>query len=123
MLSGKRFLRSLFCAGRGIYLAWKYEQSFRIQVIVGILVIGLILFFQVKTWEAIILLLLVFLVLTLEILNSVLERILDVLKPRLHPYVEEAKDLMAASVLLVAIVSLIVGLLIFWPYFLSSFFK
>ena len=41
---------------------------------------------------------------------------LDMMKPRVHPYVRVIKDLVAGSVLIAAIGALIAGLLIFLPY-------
>jgi len=48
--------------------------------------------------------------------NSIFERISDAFKPRLHPIVKEVKDMMAGAVLLASIFSVIVGVLIFYPY-------
>jgi diacylglycerol kinase len=121
MINPKRLHRSFRCAFRGIYLAWTQEQSFRLQSLIALFVIGLIFYFPLKIWQVIILLMLIMLVLILELINSILERIIDVLKPRLHPYVEDVKDMMAATVLIAALASLIVGLIIFWPYFSEIF--
>lgn len=94
----------------------KEEQSFQMQLLAGAVVICLIVYFNIKSWEAALLILLVMMVLVLELINSIFERIVDVLKPRLHPYVEEIKDIMAAAVLLASIVSAVIGIIIFWPY-------
>lgn len=117
MLSIKRLLQSFRYASRGILIAWRSEQSFRIQVIAAIIVLALIVWFKVQRAHAIVLLLLIIFVLTLEIINSILERFVDVFKPRIHPMVEEIKDLMAGAVLIASLGALIVGLLIFVPYF------
>lgn len=116
MLHFRRLLRSFFCAGRGLVIAWQQEQSFRIQVFAAALIIILIFYFQVKVWEAVALLLLIIFVLVLELMNSTLERIVDVFKPRIHPFVEDVKDIMAGIVLIASLGALLVGLIIFWPY-------
>lgn len=116
MVSIRRLLKSFNYASRGIAIAWRSEQSFRIQVIAAAVVLGLMGWFHVALWQAIALLLLIILVLTLEIINSILERFVDVFKPRLHHMVEEIKDLMAGAVLIASCGALIVGLLIFLPY-------
>lgn len=82
----------------------------------AILIVGLIFVFKVKNWEAIILILMVMFVLIFELTNTVLERVVDILKPRIHPYARLIKDLMAAVVLITAVVSIIVGIIIFYPY-------
>ena len=116
MLSLQRLLQSFHYASRGILIAWNTEQSFRVQVVMALIVAMLIWWFAVPLWQAIALLLLIILVLTLEIINSILERFVDVFKPRIHPMVEEIKDLMAGAVLIASLGALVVGLLIFVPY-------
>ncbi|MBI4135317.1 diacylglycerol kinase [Candidatus Uhrbacteria bacterium] len=119
MLSIKRLFKSFHYASRGIAVAWKSEQSFRVQVFAALIVLLLIWWFTVPLWQAIALLLLIILVLTLELINSILERFVDVFKPRIHPMVQEIKDLMAGAVLIASVGALIVGLLIFLPYFFN----
>ena len=80
------------------------------------MVLILALVFHVKVWEAIALLLVIMMVLVLELINSVFERVIDVLKPRMHPYVETVKDIMAAVVLLSSVGAIVVGVLILGPY-------
>ena len=60
-------------------------------------------------------------VLIFELTNTVLERVVDILKPRIHPYARLIKDLMAAVVLISSIVSVIVGVIIFYPYIKDLF--
>jgi diacylglycerol kinase len=113
----RRFKRSLRHALDGIKYALAHEKNFRIELLIAVLVVFLIFIFKVKNWEAIILLLMIMWVLISELTNTVLERVVDILKPRIHPYARLIKDLMAAVVLISAIVSIIVGIIIFYPYF------
>ena len=57
----------------------------------------------------------------MEIVNSAVERVTDILKPRIHSYVKEIKDIMAAAVMLSSIGAVLVGLLIFGPHLLAMF--
>lgn len=116
MIKLGQFFRSIKYAMKGFSEVFKEEQSFRIQVCASFIVFCLAIYFQVKIWEAIILVMLATAVLALEILNSILERIVDALKPRIHPYVKIIKDMMASAVLLVSVASLIIGVLIFGSY-------
>lgn len=113
MLKFGQFARSMKYAMKGFVEVFKEEQSFRIQVFASFAVFCFAAYFRVKIWEAIILVMIVSSVLALEILNSILERIVDVLKPRIHPYVKIIKDMMASAVLLVSGAALIIGILIF----------
>jgi len=117
----KRFGRSLRHAIDGIIYAVSRERNFRIEILVAFFVIVFILFFKVKNWEAIILILMMMWVLILELINTVLERVVDILKPRIHPYARLIKDLMAAVVLISSIVAIIVGIIIFYPYLRDLF--
>ncbi|MCK5412975.1 MAG: diacylglycerol kinase [Candidatus Pacebacteria bacterium] len=112
----KKFVKSISFAGRGLRSVFR-EQNFRIQILFSIIVIFFIIIFQLKLWETIVLLMMIVLVLVLEIINSIFERIVDILEPRVHPYAKNIKDMMAAAVLVASLGALIVGCLIFWPYF------
>ena len=112
----KKFARSFSHAIRGFRCVLK-EQNFRIQILFSIAVIFLILFFGLKIWEATALVMMIVLVLVLEIINSIFERIMDILEPRIHPYAKTIKDMMAAAVLIASVGAALMGVVIFWPYF------
>jgi diacylglycerol kinase len=116
MIKLGQFFKSMKYAIKGFAEVFKEEQSFRLQVFASLAVICLAVYFRVKIWEAIILVMMIAAVLTLEILNSILERIVDALKPRIHPYVRIIKDMTASAVLLVSSAALIIGILIFGSY-------
>jgi len=116
MIHIRRFCKSVQHAVRGIGVVFQNEQSFRLQMVSAILVIFFAAWFGVKTTEWIVLLLLIGLVLSLEMMNSILERIVDSFKPRIHPIVRDIKDIMAGTVFVASCTSAIVGIVIFWPY-------
>lgn len=111
-----RFIKSFAAAFRGLSYVFKSEQNFRIQTLIGGIVLLGVIFLPLQVWEAIVVILLILLVLLVEILNTVFEYFSDLLKPRLHHYVYIIKDVMAGAVLLTSIVALIVGVMIFYPY-------
>ena len=113
----RKFKKSLECAFRGIRYVIKNERNFRIELAVAAAVIASIFFLKLKGWEAIVLILMIMWVLITELINTVLERIADILKPRIHPYARLVKDIMASVVLISSMVALIVGIIIFLPYF------
>lgn len=112
----KQFFLSMTYALRGITYVWRYEQNFRIQCMIGIFVFAMTFVFRLRRSEMIVILLLILLVLLLELLNSAVEKLADVLKPRLSEQIEITKDIMAATVLLSSIGSFIIGLIIFLPH-------
>lgn len=115
MINPGRLQKSFRHAFRGMGVVFRAEQSFRIQVIVAVVVIALAAAVKVTAFEWTVLLLLIGAVLSLELINSVFERIVDTFKPRIHPVVRDIKDIMAATVLIVSVVSAIIGFTIFWP--------
>lgn len=117
----KRFLRSVKCAWRGLSSVYKTEQNFRFQMFIAIAVIILMLAFGVTRKEAVLLILMISFVLVMELINSVFEKISDMMKPRIHVYAKLIKDIMSGAVLITSLMSLVVGLIIFIPYFISLF--
>jgi undecaprenol kinase len=121
MIEIKRLFKSFTYALHGIRVVFRDEQSFRLQAIAGVAVIALALALQVRVTEFIVLLLLIGAVLSLELVNSIFERLVDSFKPRLHPVVGDVKDIMAATVLIASLVAAVVGALIFIPHILALF--
>ncbi len=117
----KEFSRSFRHAFRGLNYALRHEKNFQYELIVGLLVFLAMFYFDVTRAEMVVLVLVVIGVLIMELLNTIMERVVDILKPRIHPYARLIKDLMAASVLLSSILAVIVGLIIFLPYLKGAF--
>lgn len=116
-----RLLKSFKYAFKGLWYTLCEEQNFRIHLIFTAIVILLAFFFRISTQEFLILIIVITLVLMAELINTIFERIVDILRPRLHPYAEKVKDMMAAVVLVAAISASLVGLLIFLPKVLEFF--
>ena len=112
----RRLIHSLHHAILGFVFVFRHEQNFRIQLVAAAAVIVLAVALRVSAPDRVALLLLIFAVLSLELLNSAIEWLVDIVKPRLHDQVARVKDIMAAAVLLVSACAAFVGLMIFWPY-------
>jgi len=116
MIKIKRLIKSFKYALKGFVKVFKEEQNLRIQSGVAILSIVMAIIFKISRLEWIALFFVILAVLLAEIINSAIERITDVLKPRIDNYVKEIKDIMAAAVMLASISAVIVGLIIFIPH-------
>jgi len=114
-----RLGKSFGHASRGFFSLIREEQNFRVHLVFTVLVIVLGLYFHIPVWQWCLIILMIMTVLVLEILNTIFEKFLDMLKPRLHEYVGEIKDMLSAMVLVAAVASAIVGLIIFVPYLYS----
>jgi diacylglycerol kinase len=117
MINFKKLCLSFKRAFHGLKIAIFEEQTFKIQVGIGILVLFLMFLLPLKTLERTILILTIILVLALELINSQIERILDFLNSDFHPKVKRIKDLSAAGVLIASLGSIAIGLFIFLPHF------
>ncbi|MCR4256646.1 MAG: diacylglycerol kinase [Candidatus Uhrbacteria bacterium] len=112
-------LRSFRNALRGIATTFRTERSFRIQIAVGVVALALLSMLPLAAWERAIIVLVVTLVLVLELVNSSLERLVDLAKPRLHAYAGEIKDVMAGGVLVASVGAVILGLIILGPHVIT----
>lgn len=120
MFSWFKFIRGLKYAFNGLSYIWQ-EQNFRIQFAISLVVIFFMFYFGLGRLEKVAIFFVIIFVLILESLNTIFERLSDILKPRLHEYVHIIKDIMAAIVLIASFGAIIIGLLIFLPY-LSAIF-
>ncbi len=101
---------------RGLRHTFRTQQSFRIQVLAASVVLVAMLLLEVTTRDAVILIVMTAAVLVLELINTVVEHLTDLVSARLSPVAQAVKDAMAAAVFVASIISLVVGVLIFWPY-------
>ncbi|MEZ4630952.1 MAG: diacylglycerol kinase [Deinococcales bacterium] len=103
----RRLLKSFGYALRGLKTAWLSEQNFRIELTLGLIALGLSLWLGANSS---VIALVVALVLVLELVNSALERTIDLASPHYHQLAKEAKDITAAAVLIASILSIFIGI-------------
>ncbi len=78
-------------------------------------------YFRLSKPEWILVIFLILSVITLEFLNSTVEKFSDILKPRLDYQIEVVKDMMAGVVFLTSLGAIIIGVIIFWPHLVALF--
>src|SRR3989338_1259243 len=103
MLNFVRLWRSFRFASRGLAAAWHMEQNFRLLIAAAALVFIGAVWFRVPAASFIDLTLVVMIVLVLELLNTMTEKLLDLLSPRLHHASGFLKDVLAGAVLIASI--------------------
>ncbi len=108
----KGILRSFGYAWQGLRYAWRSQRNFRIEVLLALIALTLALVLGV---DPVTVLLLILVVLTLELMNTALEAVVDIASPDHHPLAKAAKDTAAAAVLMASILSAMIGMLIFLP--------
>jgi undecaprenol kinase len=107
---------SFRAAARGVLHAFANERTFQVMVAAALFLFILMSVLPLRENQRLILLLVMGMVLVLELMNTMVERLVDLLKPRLSSYVREVKDLMAAAVLVGSFFALLIGGMIFLPY-------
>lgn len=122
LIDFQQFFKSLSIAFSGLRVAFCQEQSFRLQVLAGILVIILMFCLGLTLIEKAVLVLIITLVLSLELINSQIERVLDIIRPVIDPRIKIIKDLSAGAVLVSVFGAILIAILIFLPYILSLSF-
>jgi diacylglycerol kinase len=111
----RRFLASVRYALSGIALAVRKERNMRIHLIATAVVVLLALWIGLRPVEWAVLLALFGLVIGLELVNTAVERVVDLVSPERKPLAKEAKDAAAGGVLAAALFAAAVGLILLGP--------
>jgi diacylglycerol kinase len=106
---------------QGLKRALTEEPNFRIHVILGTVASLLALILRFSPLEWLILVVTIFFVLVLELINTTLENIVDLVSPEIQAEAKVAKDVSASAVFLSAVFSIIVGLALFLPKIIALF--
>ena len=115
-MTSKNVLVSFRYAFNGLKYTFKNSRNFKIQVLFAFLSLILGSILQLDNRNYFVLLVTVFVVLTLEILNTSIESLVDlVVKKKYSNQAKIAKDCSAGAVLLASINSVIIGLCLFIP--------
>ena len=108
-MKGRPFHHRMRFALAGLKAGWTREASFRTQGRMALVaVLALLVLRPAPIWWAIVLLV-VAMILALELLNSAIEGVIDLLHPGLHPEIKAVKDMVAGAVLMTSIAALAIG--------------
>lgn len=119
ILDKKRLVDSFRYAFFGIVEAYKGEQNLKIHTVIAVLVVIFGFVFKISYVEWLVCLVLIGLVLMAEFFNTAIEYVVDLASSEIHPLAKLAKDTASAGVLMMAIISAIIGLIIFVPEFIE----
>lgn len=108
-------VESIGYALEGIKFAILEVRNFKIQLGFAILVSILGYFLKINPNEWLSLILIITLVLILELINTAIETVVDMVSLKFHPLAKIAKDVTAGAVLVASISSIIIGVIIFLP--------
>ena len=112
----KKRIKGLIIAISGMFFLLKNEDSIKVQSLFFILFIFLGYYFEITKNEWIIHIILIGFILTAEALNTVAEKICDFINPKYDDRIKLIKDISAGAVSFAVISSLIVLIIIYYPY-------
>jgi diacylglycerol kinase (ATP) len=115
-----RLLRSFHHAFEGIIYATRTEPNMRIHFLIAALVLVATLVLRLDRFYVVATVMLVALVLSLELMNTAIEAIVDLLTVTHHPLAKSAKDAAAGAVLIAAVGAALSGYLIFYQGIISG---
>lgn len=115
------FIHNVRYAGEGIRLFFQTERNGRIQGLIAIVVIiaGVACGLSVMEW--VVTGICIGLVIGLEMINSAIEKLCNLITTEYNPAVKVIKDISAGAVLWVSVIAAIIGACIFLPHFYGLF--
>jgi undecaprenol kinase/diacylglycerol kinase (ATP) len=111
----KKFLNSFRFALQGMYRFFSHERNGQIQTVFGLTAILLGFLLSITAFQWLLVLFCIGLVISLEMINTAIEKFCDLVTTDFHPGVKIIKDVAAGAVLVASICSLLIGLIIFIP--------
>lgn len=115
------FYKSMSYALQGIMTCIQQERNIKIHLAVMVIVIICAIVLKITVTEWLICILLFALVISLEIINTAIEAVVDLCTQDYHPLAKLAKDAGAGAVLISALAAIIIGMMIFIPKILERF--
>ena len=112
---GKR-IRGGGYAIKGAWLLLRHEPSIQVQFVISIIMFLAGWFFGITRTEWILQLLAIGLVMSTEGLNTALEAMADFVHPDFHNKIGHIKDVAAGAVCISAIIAVVIGVIIYYPY-------
>ncbi len=109
----KRLMTSINNAFIGIVETVRSQTNMRIHMVSAFIVMMMCLFFDVSSFQVMILVLCIAFVMFAELVNTALEHIVNLTAQHYHPLAKRAKDAAAGAVLVAATASVFIGYIIF----------
>lgn len=118
----RKYSDSFRYAFEGVKTTFQEERNMRIHVFAGTFALLMGILFSLSITEWLWIVLSSFLVFVMEILNTVIENLVDLVTTDFHPLAKKVKDMAAAAVLSTTVFAVVTGLLIFMPKIINMFY-
>jgi diacylglycerol kinase len=120
MIDLPRTVRSFRFAFKGVRQIFKDENNARVHLLATITVTIAGIIYHISRSEWLWVIFAIFLVWITEVINTAIERLVDLAHPGLDARAGAIKDLAAAAVLFAAIASVLIGGIVFAPYLMGG---
>lgn len=111
-----KFFKSFLYALQGITASVSDQRNLKVQFAVALITIGAGFYYGITSLEWCVILLTIAMVISLEMMNSAVENVVDLITRENNPLAGKAKDIAAGAVLFASIIAIIVGVLVFKKY-------
>jgi undecaprenol kinase len=109
-MKNRNFAERLGFAFAGLAAGWRRERSFRTHIVfAGLAGAALLILRPAPVWWGLVAVVIA-LVMALELVNSAMEAVIDLLHPDIHSEIKAAKDMVAGAVLMISGAALVVAL-------------
>lgn len=112
----KSFAWRITCAGKGLKWVFSTQKNIKFYLLAAGITFLAAAWLHIKTTDLVLIVVAVALVFVSEVINSAVEKTVDLACPDYHPLAAVAKDAAAGAVLLAAFFAVIIGWLVFYPY-------
>lgn len=110
----KSFIKGFKYAFEGVLYCIKSEKNMRFHLCAAFYVIIFMQFYDFSNSQKAIIFIVIGLVISLEMINTAIETVVDLCSPEYHKLAKKAKDVAAGAVLCSAIIAVIIGVELFW---------
>ncbi len=114
-----RLISSFKYAAAGLYHAFAKERNMKIHGVFTLLTVTFAAYLGIKPLEWMVLLLTIALVVGMELINTSIEALVDLVTEEYRRFAAIAKNVAAGAVLFCSLIAVIIGLIIFLPYLKS----
>lgn len=118
-----KWQRSFRFAYEGVKYALSTQRNMKFHFFAALVVLTLALFFRLTKYDVLFILLAVTLMIVTELINTAVEKAVDLAMPDIHPLAKIAKDVAAASVLVSAAFAAVTGMIVFYEPVEQMFLK
>ena len=110
-----KLFKSFAFAFNGLKICFASEINFKIHVLFAIIAVLFGIGFKISDTEWLVVVFCIAFVIAMEMINTAIEKLCDVVHKDFHPQIKIIKDMAAGAVLIAAINSLIMAGIIFVP--------